>query len=198
MDPRKTWCWIAVFAAIGVIGAVYVLTQGMQSPPRGLERFATGALSKLEVRDETPPLSSRELQVWGDEPQTLQSLKGRVLLVNLWATWCAPCVEEMPSLDALQARYGEAGFQIVPVSLDRDLAEAATFYEEFGLQHLPLWGDNTLAIGNDIDASGVPTSVVYNHRGEEVARLSAEADWNSPEAHRLIEAMLAEKEALSP
>jgi thiol-disulfide isomerase/thioredoxin len=192
MKLTKPGLWIAVMTALAIGAALYVLLSATQVPASGWQRFATGDLAGLEVRDDAPPLPARSLKVWQGEDAALTDLKGQVIVLNLWATWCAPCVEEMPSLNTLAKDYADRGVVVVPVSLDRALAEAAAFYTEFGLDALPLWGDNTMAIGSDINAAGVPTTIIYNRQGQEVARLSKEADWAGPAARALIDEVLAQ------
>ncbi|MEM7728627.1 MAG: TlpA disulfide reductase family protein [Pseudomonadota bacterium] len=156
-------------------------------PPEGaLDRFATGSLKKL-VSLESPPTQPALEFATPDGTTRLADYRGRVVLVNAWATWCPPCVAEMPSLDELQRLRGGDDFAVVPVSLDRTLEEAAEFYERTGLTDLPLIHDGTFAINARLELPGLPTTVIYDAHGRELARLPGEADWASEEALALID-----------
>ncbi|MEX1058554.1 MAG: TlpA disulfide reductase family protein, partial [Natronospirillum sp.] len=103
-------------------------------------------------------------------------------LVNLWATWCGPCREEMPTLDALQSELGGAGFEVVALSLDRQGASAVTqFYQEIGIEHLSVYVDDSGMAGNKLKAVGIPTTLLLNTEGQEIGRLVGTAEWDSAE-----------------
>ncbi len=122
---------------------------------------------------------------------SLEDFRGRVVLVNLWATWCAPCVREMPSLDRLQARLGGADFQVVALSIDRDGAAAIEpFYAAHGISHLPVYVDPRGAAPRALRALGLPTSVLIDRDGRLLARYEGAAEWDSPEAVALIQRYL--------
>jgi thiol-disulfide isomerase/thioredoxin len=126
-------------------------------------------------------------------PVTLEDFRGKVVVLNLWATWCAPCRHEMPSLDRLQAAFGNDGLQVVPVSLDRgDVGKIEAFYEEVGLPTLAIYHDPKAAAGRAFGAYGLPTTIVIDREGMEIGRLLGPAEWDSEEAMTLIRTVLAE------
>lgn len=126
--------------------------------------------------------------------RTLSEWKGKVVLVNLWATWCAPCKVEMPSLDRLQAKLGGADFAVLPISLDRTGAEKPrAFLASAGLSQLGLYLDSKNALMQILRAQGLPLTVLLDRQGREIARLAGPAEWDSPEAEALIRAAIADR-----
>lgn len=117
--------------------------------------------------------------------------RGKVILVNAWATWCPPCVAEMPSLNRLQELRGGDDFQVITISLDNTKDKITDFFDENGLNALSPWHDGTYEINGKLRLPGLPTTVIYNQNGREIARLAGEAEWDSPEALALIDYLLA-------
>ena len=122
---------------------------------------------------------------------TLADFKGRTVLLNLWATWCSPCREEMPSLDRLQQALGSEKFEVVALSLDKQGAPASQkFLDEVKAKALKLYVDATGKQGTILKLVGMPTTILINKDGLEVGRLAGAAEWDSDEAKKLIEAAL--------
>lgn len=112
---------------------------------------------------------------------TLADFKGKTVLLNLWATWCVPCREEMPSLDRLQANLGSPEFEVVPLSIDSGgLAVAKAFYQELGLTTLAVYADESGKAAQQLSAVGIPTTLLINREGQEVGRLVGPAEWDAP------------------
>jgi thiol-disulfide isomerase/thioredoxin len=122
----------------------------------------------------------------------LEAFRGKVLVMNLWATWCAPCIKEMPSLDRLRADRASDRFEVVSISFDRSMSDARDFYERTGISSLELYQDSSTAFAARLGVSGIPITVIYDPEGRELARLSDGAEWDSPEALALIDAVLLE------
>ncbi len=113
-------------------------------------------------------------------PLTLEAFRGKVVLVNLWATWCPPCVKEMPSLDRLQARLGGPDFEVVAISQDKGgVALPAAFLSREGLESLTVYLDPRATAVPALRAPGLPTSVLIDRDGREIARLVGPAEWDS-------------------
>jgi thiol-disulfide isomerase/thioredoxin len=124
---------------------------------------------------------------------SLADYKGKVALVNFWATWCAPCREEMPSLDALQAELGGDDFQVVTIATGRNApAKIDKFYEETGVMNLPVLLDPKQQLARDMGVVGLPVSVLIDRDGNEVARLLGDADWASAPAKEVIRQLIAD------
>jgi thiol-disulfide isomerase/thioredoxin len=179
--------------AAGVIAFLYVLFFAASKPDEhvGLMRFAQGEMRALRIMEEAPPMPTRSLQ--GPEGDTsLAAFEGEILVVNLWATWCAPCVEEMPTLAALQQSF-EGRIRVIPISVDSeaDLERARRKLEDLSGGGLPFYSDITRGVLFDLHATGMPVTVIYDRNGVEMARLSGGADWSSLEARALMEGVLA-------
>jgi thiol-disulfide isomerase/thioredoxin len=122
----------------------------------------------------------------------LADFAGRVVVLNFWATWCAPCVREMPSLDRLQAELGDEGLAVVAVSLDRRGADVvAPFAERLGLKTLGLYLDPKGILSKAFGITGLPTTFLIDGDSRIVGAVQGAAEWDSPEALALVRYYLA-------
>jgi thiol-disulfide isomerase/thioredoxin len=111
---------------------------------------------------------------------TLTDFHGRMVLLNLWATWCVPCRKEMPALDRLQAKLGGSGFTVLPLSIDhRGRDVVARFYREFGLKSLDIYVDKSANVTYAVNAVGMPTTLLVDRQGGELFRVVGPAEWDS-------------------
>jgi thiol-disulfide isomerase/thioredoxin len=132
----------------------------------------------------------------GGRKLTLEDFRGRTVLLNLWATWCVPCVEEMPTLDALQRALGGPGFEVVALSIDRAGVEAIrAFYEKLGLGFLAIYNDPSSRASIATDAGGLPTTLLIDGEGRELGRLVGPAQWDAPEMAEFLRGFIASSEA---
>lgn len=116
------------------------------------------------------------------------NFRGKVVLVNLWATWCPPCLKEMPSLDELQAHFREHAFVVVAIcSKCGSLDDIRGFFDTQGIHNLAIYTDPDLHILPLLGVRGLPTSILVDPDGNELGRLEGDAEWASPEAKRLVE-----------
>jgi thiol-disulfide isomerase/thioredoxin len=120
------------------------------------------------------------------EAATLSEMRGKPVLLNLWATWCAPCVAEMPTLNALAKREGDA-LQVVTLSEDLEgQAKAEGFLKEKKLSHLEAWFDPDMKLMGALGVTNLPTTILYDAEGRELWRVTGDEDWTSDKAAKLI------------
>jgi thiol-disulfide isomerase/thioredoxin len=156
---------------------------------------ATGEVAALLPAD--PPQSLKSLAFNGPDgkPMTIADHAGKTLLLNLWATWCAPCRAEMPALDALQKQMGSDAFQVVAVNVDAgDDAKPKKFLKDTGVEALGYYRDSTMALFNDVKtrglALGLPVTMLVDGQGCLIAHMNGPAEWSGPDAKRLVETAL--------
>ncbi|HEY9568502.1 MAG TPA: TlpA disulfide reductase family protein, partial [Thalassobaculum sp.] len=129
-------------------------------------------------------------------PIKLDAYRGSLVLLNVWATWCAPCIRELPSLDRLQAELGGERFRVVLLSVDRKgLETAAPFLEKLGIANLRTAADPKSELARALGATGLPTSVLLDADGRIVGRMLGDAEWDSPAAKALLLHYLEKPEA---
>ena len=151
----------------------------------------TGTLAKFTLAKEPKPLPDLAFTDADDKPVRLADYKGKTVLLNFWATWCAPCVKEMPSLDKLQAEMGKDKFVVLPLSLDGpSKPKVAPFYADKKLGNLGIYFDKGKKMMGALDISVLPTSVLVDAEGREIGRLEGDADWDKPEALALMKAAI--------
>jgi thiol-disulfide isomerase/thioredoxin len=160
-----------------------------QTPDLALLR--TGEMQKLAVSE---PVAVPDA-VLLDEAEGAHSLaehRGKYVLLNFWATWCAPCREEMPALDRLQAEFGGDRFAVVTVATGRNAVPAIQrFFAEQGVTNLPIWRDPKQEFARAMGVLGLPVSVLIDPEGREIARLTGPAIWDGPDAKALMTAVIA-------
>jgi thiol-disulfide isomerase/thioredoxin len=123
--------------------------------------------------------------------RTLADFEGRVVLLNIWATWCPPCRREMPSLDRLQGKLGGDDFMVLALSIDRGGREVIEeFYREVGIVNLGIFYDDTGSAPAELGVGGIPTTILVSAAGDEIGRKIGPAEWDSPEALDLIGSFL--------
>ncbi len=122
----------------------------------------------------------------------LADWRGKIVLVNFWATWCAPCRKEMPMLDALQAEFGGEDFEVVTIATGRNAIPGITrFFDEVGVERLPVLLDPKQELAREMAVLGLPITVILNREGQEIARLRGDAEWDSDSARAIIAALIA-------
>lgn len=126
----------------------------------------------------------------GGKNLTLADFRGRVVLLNIWATWCPPCREEMPSLDRLNAKRGGPGFEVVALSIDKDPAAVKPFYRETGIRSLRGYFDPNARASAALGAYAVPATLLIDQRGREIGRAMGPAEWDSAAVEALIDDVL--------
>lgn len=189
---------LAVFLVAGNRPAVETARAcpGADAVTARLKPLATGEIAALQVIERPAPLRSLAFQDGDGKPVTLEAFRGKAVLLNLWATWCAPCRKEMPALDRLQAELGGPEFEVVAVNIDtRNFDRPRQFLAEVKAQRLAYYADPQAKIFQDLKAAGrafgMPTTLLIDRQGCELAWLAGPAEWASPEALAFVRAAIA-------
>ena len=173
---------VAIVAAAGF--AVYMLSgQGGEEEPQnnlgGIENFIVAREVKA-----APVLSFLDEH---GEKLTLEKFRGRVVVLNLWATWCAPCTEELPTLDHLQQQLEPLGVVIIALSIDREGSKVVReFFDENDIANLHVFVDPTMRAQSDLNVIGLPTTIVIDREGRERGRIVGPAAWDDAKAADLV------------
>lgn len=210
--------WIVLLAALaGVaagIGAVYVMQRPSgnavatnvstesdtasaqcaltEEARKALDAAATGGVAAMSAAEKSVSLAHLAFSGPDGKPMTLGDYKGKTLLVNLWATWCAPCREEMPALERLQAEKGGGDFEVVAVNIDVGSDEKPKkFLGEIGVKNLTLHRDSSMVSFNELKrknlAFGLPVTLLVDKNGCQIAAMNGPAPWDGPDAAKLID-----------
>jgi thiol-disulfide isomerase/thioredoxin len=183
---------IAIAAVLAVIGVVWAITSQQPEPPTPTAATATQS-----------PVS-RFAPIEGDftvvapvdgkgQPADMAPYRGKVLLVNLWATWCAPCIKELPSLGALQRELGGDAFQVVTIAIDeRDPSKIEPFLAGHGAANLPVLIDRDRTIEEVAQVIALPTSLLVDPEGKVKAMVTGDACWNNGTALAAVKAFIAD------
>ena len=115
-----------------------------------------------------------------DYDVNLDDFKGKLIILNFWATWCAPCKEEMPSLDDLQSNSNFDNLKIFPINIGQEnLSKSVSFFKELGIQNLKIYFDAPITLAKKFSLRGVPTTILFNKKGEEFGRIMGSIDFNN-------------------
>ncbi len=174
-----------------VIGLYMALSVGANPALAGpvAENLLQGDMRKLVFSDPRPMPDGVLLDASG-QPHALSDHAGKWIVLNFWATWCAPCRHEMPSLDRLQVAM--PGITVLPVATGRNSVTAIDkFYAEAGVTGLPNLRDDKSALARGMGVMGLPVTVIVDPQGREVARLIGDAEWDSADAQAVLAALVA-------
>ena len=156
-----------------------------------LEALREGSMKKLVFHSAPQDASDAAFLDESEGEMTLDAFEGKHVLVNFWATWCAPCRKEMPALNALQTEFGGEAFEVVTIATGRNQPAAMRrFFEEVGVDALPLYRDPKQKLAREMAVLGLPITVILNPGGQEIARLRGDADWHSDSARAIVAAMI--------
>jgi thiol-disulfide isomerase/thioredoxin len=160
----------------------------------GRNALSTGDMAAFVFKATPEPLAAVRFVDEAAKDLTLDDWKGRVVLLNIWATWCAPCRKEMPQLERLQAELGSAEFEVVALSVDRGgVAASKRFLDQIKVEKLKPYTDASGRAGPALKAIGMPTTLLIDREGREIGRLIGPAEWDGEDAKRLIRAAIASK-----
>ncbi len=214
MNPLAKYLWLAALSAVAAFAAVYVMlgqpdNERPGGPPHGAPQEAQSgdqSGAKSGAKSGVNPLSTGPMTTFVFKKEreavpdiafvdadgknvSLKDWRGKTVLLNLWATWCAPCREEMPALQRLEKALGSDKFQVVALAVDKaGIDGVRKFFHDNKIDGLKLFADPTARDGTQLKVIGMPTSILIDAQGREIGRLVGPAAWDSPEAKRLIEA----------
>src|SRR6267378_7399356 len=163
---------------------------------RKLAPLAHGEVAALTMATTPLRLPDLAFEDADGKPKKLSDFRGKTLLVNLWATWCVPCRKEMPALEGLQAKLSGPNFEVVAINIDtRDSEKPKNFLKDANLTRLGYFNDKNAKVFQDLKAIGralgMPTSVLVDGRGCEIATIAGPAEWASDDAVKLITAAVS-------
>ncbi len=165
-------------------------------PPLAALASPAEAPAGFVVHDEPLELPNITFQDGAGNTRQLAEFRGRVVLLNVWATWCGPCRHEMPTLDRLQAALGGADFEVAALSIDRAGIEVVrAFYGEIGIEHLEIYIDRHGGAMNELALVGLPTTLLIDRSGREIGRLIGPAEWDAPELLEFLRGRVTEAES---
>ncbi len=170
-----------------------VQSGGTEAPAGPLAPYAKGSIAHLVTLAEPKTIDNMAFINRDRKPVHLADFKGQVVVLNLWATWCAPCRFEMPTLAKLQAAYANKGLKVIPLSGDGDekFADVESFIDV--QEPLEVYADPSLIEKTaGLNISGLPATLILDKQGREVARLDGEATWDTPEVKALMDKLLSE------
>ncbi len=202
--------WLTIGAALMVSAIVAVHVGYWRIPQLTRSRGETPPAAAATSADSPVAASPLELSIF-DQPRpvpeirfadeqghdlTLADFRGRVVLLNVWATWCVPCRQEMPTLDRLQARLGGKDFLVMALSIDRKgVAAVRGFYREVGVEKLAIYVDPSGRGSHSLAIPGVPTTLLIDREGREIARKMGAAEWDGPEMVSLVKRIMGAQPA---
>lgn len=178
------------------IGVAVLYTAVMAVANMGAAEVADlreGDMRKLNFHSDPVPAGATAFDAASGGEMTLADYAGKHVVLNFWATWCAPCREEMPTLSALQAAMGGDDFEVVTIATGRnDPVGMQQFFAEIGVDNLPLHRDPQQRLAREMGVLGLPITVILDPEGMEIARLQGDADWASESAMAIVAALIAE------
>lgn len=171
-------------AAAGLVIATWPVVAAAQEPSR-----------HLAIHEIPKPLATIQFEAADGRSRSLADFRGKVVLLNIWATWCVPCRKEMPTLDRLQSALGGADFEVVALSIDRRIDTVRKFFAEIGIQKLAMYLDSSAKATRELGAIGLPTTLLLDREGREIGRLIGPAEWDAPEITDVIRCVIAGDDA---
>ncbi|MBI2315717.1 MAG: TlpA family protein disulfide reductase [Betaproteobacteria bacterium] len=184
--------WFAALAAAVAIASAIGISRYRDSAPAGAPAASRAKQGEVfSMLDQRALLADVNFIDGEGRPLRLSGFRGKAILLNLWATWCTPCREEMPTLDRLQAKLGGPRFEVLALSIDAGGVPAVKrFYEEIGIKRLRIYVDSTMQASSDLRAFGLPTTLLIDAQGREIGRKVGPAEWDSPAVVKVIEKYL--------
>jgi len=198
-SPRISLLKLALWGAalVGAAGVLYIIAQSSITPRAkgGLDDLTRGEMSRLILPAEAMPAPVNSFQDASGDPVRIGDFRGKVVVVNLWATWCAPCILEMPTLARLAEARKDRDVVVLAVSIDRekDVEKARAFIAKNGPLEFYWDPKASLPFALKPPTAAMPTTLIYGRDGVERARMLGEADWGGQDALAVIDRLLEEE-----
>lgn len=174
-----------------VLTSLFVIVVASSAPANSSGMGAARNAATFSMHDAPRPMPALVFADGDGRTVRLKDFRGKVIVLNLWATWCAPCRKEMPTLDRLQAGLGGKDFEVVALSVDfTGLQGVRNFYRDFGIRHLRLFVDPSSRVLDQVNVLGLPSTLLIDRDGREIGRLVGAAEWDSPEMLRLFRGLI--------
>jgi thiol-disulfide isomerase/thioredoxin len=184
MTRKSGFVVLVAVAVAAVVAGVWTVRQGTENqanPP------IQGAVRQFTVSRDRPPSPAATLVAADGKETSLAAYKGRIVVANFWATWCAPCIKEMPSLDRLRAKLGDDGVAVVAISEDlKGWPVIAPFLDDHDLKPLPVLWDPEGGMQRAFGVSVLPTTLILSRDGRVEGTLVGAVEWDSEDAMRLV------------
>lgn len=179
----------------GVAAASGSQCEAAKDKAAALTPYLTGQVAAMMAADQPRPLPALAFNGPDGKPRTIADFSGKTLLVNLWATWCFPCREEMPALNALQKELGSDRFEVVAINIDTGTDEKPkAFLDETGVHDLAYYRDSSMGVFNSLKkeglAFGLPVTLLMDDKGCLIGAMNGPAAWDSEDAKALIRAAI--------
>lgn len=166
--------------AAGLIAAISTTAAAQQSSKKFIMHEAPRLIAAIPFDDGQ------------SQARSLSDFRGKVVLLNIWATWCVPCRKEMPALDRLQATLGGPTFEIIALSIDRGGMDVVRkFFTEIGIRNLIMYLDTSGKASRELGVVGLPTTLLVDRQGREIGRLIGPAEWDAPEMVDFIKCVVS-------
>lgn len=179
--PRIASGFVPAAALVAAIVAISAFLASAEAAPCSAKAAREAGLSGYVPKDEPKPVPETPFYDLDGNEHTIADWRGRGVVLNFWATWCAPCVEEMPALDALNARLADDAIDVVTIDGDRDGAKVVPeFFEKNGIETLPALIDRGMAFVRAAEVQGLPTTLLVDADGAEVGAVLGAAEWDDP------------------
>lgn len=171
--------------------AALMLANPATADVEAAKEAATGDMRKMIFHAEPKPAATVDFMTFDGAPLNLSDWQGKWVVLNFWATWCAPCRKEMPMLSDLQTDLGGEDFEVLTIATSRNPPpKMKAFFDDIGVTNLPLHRDPKSMLARQMGVLGLPVTVILNPEGQEVGRLTGDADWASDDARAVLDALM--------
>ena len=178
----------AAAVSSGPTSAAPVASAAPTGAPTQLAAFKTGEFKELDT-DQDLNIPTKPFMDTDGKPHTFAEYKGKVVVFNLWGSWCAPCIQEMPSLVKLQEAFPNGDVVVLPIATEDKPDKARTLFAKLTGGKLPFHYDTTFDVSMEAHSQSFPSTIIYSKDGKEAARLILPADWGSEQAKGLVQAI---------